>query len=99
MKFNPLTPWHTKRYTKARPPVGLVWRGAWEYSKTEISLSLNEREKAHSAKRDTAMVPAEAVQRILDGILQELDMFRGGHEGMDDVTAVVIRCTEGTKSK
>jgi hypothetical protein len=31
--------------------------------------------------------------------LQELDMFRGGHEGMDDVTAVVIRCTEGTKSK
>ena len=40
-----------------------------------------------------------SAQRILDGILQELDMFRGGHEGMDDVTAVVIRCTEGTKSK
>jgi serine phosphatase RsbU (regulator of sigma subunit) len=40
-----------------------------------------------------------SAQRILDGILQELDMFRLGQEKMDDVTAVVIRCTEGTKAQ
>jgi sigma-B regulation protein RsbU (phosphoserine phosphatase) len=40
-----------------------------------------------------------SAQRILDGILQELDMFRLGQEEMDDVTAVVIRCTEGTKAQ
>jgi len=39
-----------------------------------------------------------SAQRILDGVLQELDMFRGGQEGMDDVTAVVVRCTEGAES-
>lgn len=38
-----------------------------------------------------------SAKRILDGILQELDVFRRGQTGMDDVTAVVIRCTEGNK--
>ena len=38
-------------------------------------------------------------QRILDALLQELDNFRGGQLGMDDVTAVVIRCTEGSTNR
>lgn len=40
-----------------------------------------------------------SAQRILDGVLQELDVFRRGQTGMDDVTAVVIRCTEGTDTQ
>lgn len=32
-----------------------------------------------------------SAQAIVDGIVEELDGFRGGHVGTDDVTAVVIR--------
>ncbi len=40
------------------------------------------------------LAPNRSAQRILDGLVQELDEFRRGQAGMDDVTAVVIRCTE-----
>ncbi|MGK0155841.1 MAG: serine phosphatase RsbU (regulator of sigma subunit) [Neolewinella sp.] len=44
------------------------------------------------------LAPNHTAQRILDGIMQELDVFRRGQMGTDDVTAVVIRCTdEGNK--
>lgn len=44
------------------------------------------------------LAPNHSAQRILDGIMQELDVFRRGQLGTDDVTAVVIRCTdEGNK--
>jgi sigma-B regulation protein RsbU (phosphoserine phosphatase) len=39
------------------------------------------------------LAPNRSAQRILDGILFELDGFRRGQVGTDDVTAVVIRCT------
>lgn len=39
------------------------------------------------------LAPNHSAQRILNGITQELDVFRGGQMGTDDVTAVVIRCT------
>lgn len=39
------------------------------------------------------LAPNHSAQRILDGIMQELDVFRRGQMGTDDVTAVVIRCT------
>lgn len=32
-----------------------------------------------------------SAKRIVDGIVEELESFRGGHVGTDDVTAVVIR--------
>ncbi|MCK5941497.1 MAG: serine/threonine-protein phosphatase [Planctomycetes bacterium] len=35
-----------------------------------------------------------SAQRILDGVMAELDRFRRGQVGTDDVTAVVIRCTD-----
>jgi len=44
------------------------------------------------------LAPNHSAQRILDGIMQELDVFRRGQTGTDDVTAVVIRCIdEGRK--
>jgi len=44
------------------------------------------------------LAPNRTAQRILDGIVTELDRFRRGQVGTDDVTAVVIRCTdEGAK--
>ena len=42
---------------------------------------------------DEAAGPASA-KAILDGVVAELDRFRGGQVGADDVTAVVIRCTD-----
>ena len=35
----------------------------------------------------------KTAQRILDGIMKELDVFRHGQMVADDVTAVVIRYT------
>ncbi|HEB53218.1 MAG TPA: serine/threonine-protein phosphatase, partial [bacterium] len=35
-----------------------------------------------------------SARRILDGIVRELEHYRRGVEVADDVTAVVIRCTE-----
>ncbi|MFN3240144.1 MAG: SpoIIE family protein phosphatase [Planctomycetota bacterium] len=40
------------------------------------------------------LAPNRTAQRILDGIVAELDRFRRGQVGTDDVTAVVIRCTD-----
>lgn len=45
------------------------------------------------------LAPNKSAQRILDGIVQELDVFRRGQVGTDDVTAVVIRCTERGQSR
>ncbi len=42
---------------------------------------------------DEAAAGATA-KSILDGVVAELDRFRGGQVGGDDVTAVVIRCTD-----
>lgn len=38
------------------------------------------------------LAPNRSAQRIVDGIVQELDSFRRGQKGTDDVTAVVVRC-------
>lgn len=38
------------------------------------------------------LAPNRSAQRIVDGIVQELDAFRRGQKGTDDVTAVVVRC-------
>ena len=45
------------------------------------------------------LAPNRAPQRIVDGIVQALDIFRRGRALTDDVTAVVIECTadEGTR--
>jgi serine phosphatase RsbU (regulator of sigma subunit) len=40
------------------------------------------------------LAPNRSAQRILNGIMRELDVYRRGQTGTDDVTAVVIRCTE-----
>jgi len=45
------------------------------------------------------LAPNRSAQRILDGIMKELDVFRRGQMGTDDVTAVVIRCTEQGKTR
>jgi hypothetical protein len=37
------------------------------------------------------LAPNRAAKRIIDGVMQELDRFRKGQVGTDDVTAVVIR--------
>ena len=39
------------------------------------------------------LAPNRSAQRILDGLVAELDRFRRGQVRGDDVTAVVIRCT------
>ncbi|MFK7740996.1 MAG: PP2C family protein-serine/threonine phosphatase [Planctomycetota bacterium] len=36
----------------------------------------------------------QPAQRILDGIMSELDQYRGGQVSTDDITAVVVRCTD-----
>lgn len=41
------------------------------------------------------LAPNRSAQRILDGLVAELDRFRRGQVRGDDVTAVVIRCTHG----
>lgn len=38
------------------------------------------------------LVPGRSARGILDGVLQEVDAFRRGQHGDDDITAVVIRC-------
>jgi serine phosphatase RsbU (regulator of sigma subunit) len=45
------------------------------------------------------LAPNRSAQRIVDGIVQALDIFRRGRALTDDVTAVVIQCTadEGTR--
>ena len=40
------------------------------------------------------LAPNRSAQRILQGIMKELDVYRRGLTGADDVTAVVIRCTD-----
>ena len=40
------------------------------------------------------LAPNGSAQRILDGIVAELNDYQHGQVGSDDVTAVVIRCTE-----
>ena len=37
------------------------------------------------------LAPNRSAKRIIDGVMQELDRFRKGQVGTDDVTAVVIR--------
>jgi serine phosphatase RsbU (regulator of sigma subunit) len=37
------------------------------------------------------LAPNRSAQRIVDGLVQELDQFRRGQVGSDDVTAVVLR--------
>jgi len=41
------------------------------------------------------LAPNRSAERILDGVVAELDRFRRGQVRGDDVTAVVIRCTHG----
>lgn len=41
------------------------------------------------------LAPSQSAQRILDGVVAEVDRFRCGQVRGDDVTAVVIRCTHG----
>ena len=40
------------------------------------------------------LAPGRSARAIVDGILHELDRFRGGRQGLDDVTIVAIRCVE-----
>ncbi len=40
------------------------------------------------------VVPGRTARGIVDAIVQELHLFRGGQLGTDDVTAVVIRCVQ-----
>jgi serine phosphatase RsbU (regulator of sigma subunit) len=46
------------------------------------------------------LAPGRSAQGIVDGIVHELQAWRGGQVGSDDVTAVVIRClpTDGARS-
>lgn len=39
------------------------------------------------------LAPSRSARAIVDGLVQELDRYRGGQIGSDDVTAVVIRYT------
>jgi serine phosphatase RsbU (regulator of sigma subunit) len=40
------------------------------------------------------LAPGRSARAILDGVLQEVDSFRRGQMGTDDITAVAIRCVE-----
>lgn len=40
------------------------------------------------------LVPGRTARGIVDGVLQEVDLFRRGQAGTDDITAVVIRCVD-----
>lgn len=51
------------------------------------------------AARFAALAPGATAQAVLDGLVADLDQFRGGQPPGDDVTAVVIRCTgEGNQA-
>ena len=51
------------------------------------------------AARLAALAPGATAQAVLDGLVVDLDRFRGGQPPGDDVTAVVIRCTgEGNQA-
>lgn len=41
------------------------------------------------------VAPGRNAKGIVDAIVHELEVFRGGTVGNDDVTAVVVRCVEG----
>ncbi|MBL9078560.1 MAG: serine/threonine-protein phosphatase [Planctomycetes bacterium] len=40
------------------------------------------------------LAPGRSARAIVDGVLHELDRFRCGREGLDDVTIVAIRCVD-----
>jgi len=43
------------------------------------------------------VAPGRNAKGIVDAIVHELEVFRGGTVGNDDVTAVVVRCVEGVR--
>jgi len=46
----------------------------------------------------TQVAPGRTARGILDAIMHELNTFRGGQIGSDDITAVVVRCVgKGTR--
>ena len=47
-----------------------------------------------SVAGDAVLLEAEGRQHV-DGVLLEVDAFRRGQQGSDDITAVVIRCVDG----
>lgn len=62
-----------------------------------ISEATNLQDEMFGEERLSAvfaqLAPNRSAQRILDGLVAELDRFRRGQVRGDDVTAVVIRCT------
>ena len=63
-----------------------------------ITEAVDQAEEMFGEERLAAQLAALAsdssAQQILDGLVAELDRFRDGQRQGDDVTAVVIRCTE-----